>query len=115
MAKKLLASLALLAVVSGCQLGSTAMSPTMPSPKNARVELAEGYRLWLTGSVSTATPSLQIVDSAGRQVQRLPHGALARDGSRLYSGEYLGNLKPDTTTTLKVFDPLTGRLVQSRP
>jgi hypothetical protein len=38
---------------------------------------------------------------------------LARDGARLYSGEYLGNLKPDTTTILKVFEPLTGRLLQS--
>src|ERR1700716_3294069 len=105
MAKKLLASLALLVTVCGCQIGSTAVRPASPSPT---VKLAEGYRLWFTGSVSTATPSLQIVDSAGRRIQRLPHGALARDGSRLYSGEYLGNLKPDTTTTLKVFDPVTG-------
>ncbi len=110
--KKLLASLALLVVVCGCQLGSTA-ARTTPSPTHARVGLAEGYRLWLTSSVSTATPSLQIVDSSGRQVQRLPHGALARDGSRLYAGEYLGNLKPGTTTTLNVFDPLSGRLVRN--
>jgi hypothetical protein len=112
-AKKLLASLALVVVVCGCQLGSTAVRQATPSPTSARVELAEGYRLWLTSSVSSATPSLQIVDSGGRQLQHLPHGALARDGSRLYSGEYLGNLKPDTTTMLKVFEPLTGRLVQS--
>jgi hypothetical protein len=107
-----LASLALVVVVCGCQLGSTAVRTATPAPTSARVELAEGYRLWLT-TVSTAAPSLQIVDSGGRQVQRLPHGALTRDGSRLYSGEYLGNLKPDMTTELKVFDPLTGHLVQS--
>jgi hypothetical protein len=77
------------------------------------VGLAQGYRLWVSGSVSSATPSLQIVDSAGRQVQRLPRGALAPDGSRLYSGEYLGNLTADITT-LKVFDPVSGRLLQSR-
>lgn len=112
MAKKLLASLALVAVVSGCHLGTSAARSVTPSPTIARVGLAEGYRLWLTSSVTTATPSLQILDSSGRQVQRLPHGALARDGSRLYSGEYLGNLKPGTATTLNVFDPVTGRLVR---
>jgi hypothetical protein len=112
-AKKLMASLGLLVLVCGCQLGTTAVPRTTPSPTSARVALAQGYRLWVSGSVSSATPSLQIVDSAGRQVQRLPHGALARDRSRLYSGEYLGNLKPDTNTTLRVFDPLTGRLIQS--
>ena len=114
MAKKLLASLALLAIVSGCQLGSTAARTTTPSPTIARVGLAEGYRLWLTGSViSTGTTFLQILDSAGRPLQRLPHGALARDFSRLYSGEYLGNLKLDSPTALKVFDPLSGRQIQS--
>jgi len=111
-ARKFVASVALVVIACGCQMGSTAVRPATPSPTFARIQLAEGYRLWLT-TVSTAAPSLQIVDSGGRQVQRLPHGALARDGSRLYAGEYLGNLKADATTTLKVFDPLTGGLVLS--
>jgi hypothetical protein len=114
MAKKLLASLALLVIVAGCQLGSTGLQPTTPSLTPARVKPAVGYRVWVSGSVSTATPSLQIVDSAGRPIRRLPHGALARDGSRLYSGEYLGNLNAGTATTLKVFDPITGDLLQNK-
>jgi hypothetical protein len=111
-ARKFVASLALVVIACGCQLGRTAVRPATPSPTSAPVQLAEGYRLWLT-TVSTAAPSLQILDSGGRQLQRLPRGALARDGSRLYAGEYLGNLKADATTRLKVFDPLTGGLIQS--